>query len=71
MQIEDEKHAIGSWNSDFVELFECLPLIEHLHMSSYPVKVTHIDPRLYLIQLQVQLSFANRLILVFFVFFFG
>ncbi|KAL7605149.1 hypothetical protein Lser_V15G15185 [Lactuca serriola] len=36
--IEDEKHAIGSWNSDFVELFECLPLIEHLHMSSYPVK---------------------------------
>lgn len=35
---EDEQHAIGSWNSDFVELFECLPLIEHLHMSSYPVK---------------------------------
>ncbi|KAL4586532.1 hypothetical protein LXL04_011168 [Taraxacum kok-saghyz] len=36
--IEDEQHAIGSWNSDFIELFECLPLIEHLHMSSYPVK---------------------------------
>lgn len=36
--IEDEQHAIGSWNSDFVELFECLPLIEHLHMSSHPVK---------------------------------
>ncbi|KAI3719917.1 hypothetical protein L6452_20823 [Arctium lappa] len=36
--IGDEKHLLGCWNSGFVELFECLPLIEHLHMSSYPVQ---------------------------------
>lgn len=36
--IGDEEHLIGCWNSGFVELFECLPLIEHLHMSSYPVQ---------------------------------
>ncbi|GJR30066.1 F-box/FBD/LRR-repeat protein-like protein [Tanacetum coccineum] len=36
--IGDEKHFMGCWNSDFVELFECLPIIECLHMSSYPIK---------------------------------
>ncbi|KAJ9563628.1 hypothetical protein OSB04_008788 [Centaurea solstitialis] len=34
----DEKRLIGRWDSSFVELFECLPLIEYLHMSSYPVQ---------------------------------
>ncbi|XP_024988895.1 F-box/FBD/LRR-repeat protein At1g13570-like [Cynara cardunculus var. scolymus] len=36
--IGDEKHLLGCWNSGFVELFECLPLIEYLYMSSYPVQ---------------------------------
>ncbi|KAI3818343.1 hypothetical protein L1987_12148 [Smallanthus sonchifolius] len=36
--IGDEKHLMGCWNSDFVELFECLPLVEHLCMSCYPIK---------------------------------
>ncbi|KAJ0815248.1 putative F-box domain, FBD domain, leucine-rich repeat domain superfamily [Helianthus annuus] len=34
----DEKHLTGRWNSDFVELFECLPLVERLCMSWYPIK---------------------------------
>ncbi|KAJ0436004.1 putative F-box domain, FBD domain, F-box-like domain superfamily protein [Helianthus annuus] len=36
--IGDEKHLMGRWNSDFVELFECLPLVERLCMSWYPIK---------------------------------
>ncbi|KAI7726306.1 hypothetical protein M8C21_014362 [Ambrosia artemisiifolia] len=40
--IGDEKHLTGCWNSGFVELFECLPLVQHLCMSCYPVKVIHI-----------------------------
>ncbi|KAJ9563629.1 hypothetical protein OSB04_008789 [Centaurea solstitialis] len=36
--IGDEKRFIGRWDSSFVELFECLPLIECLHMDSYPVQ---------------------------------
>ncbi|CAI9295990.1 unnamed protein product [Lactuca saligna] len=36
--IEDEKHLTGCWNSDFVELFTCLPMIEHLCMNSSPLK---------------------------------
>ncbi|XP_076921454.1 F-box/FBD/LRR-repeat protein At1g13570-like [Bidens hawaiensis] len=36
--IGDENHLLGCWNSDFVELFECLPLVERLCMSSYPIK---------------------------------
>ncbi|MFS8021651.1 putative F-box domain, FBD domain, leucine-rich repeat domain superfamily [Helianthus anomalus] len=36
--IGDEKHLMGCWNSDFVELFECLPLVERLCMSWYPIK---------------------------------
>ncbi|KAJ0436005.1 putative F-box domain, FBD domain, leucine-rich repeat domain superfamily [Helianthus annuus] len=36
--IGDEKHLTGRWNSDFVELFECLPLVERLCMSWYPIK---------------------------------
>ncbi|KAJ0430937.1 putative F-box domain, FBD domain, leucine-rich repeat domain superfamily [Helianthus annuus] len=39
--IGDEKHLMGRWNSDFVELFECLPLVERLCMSWYPIKVIH------------------------------
>ncbi|KAI3731643.1 hypothetical protein L1987_62832 [Smallanthus sonchifolius] len=50
--IGDEKHLMGCWNSDFAELFESLPLVEHLCMSWYPIKVIHITPRLYLIQLE-------------------
>ncbi|XP_076953622.1 F-box/FBD/LRR-repeat protein At1g13570-like [Bidens hawaiensis] len=36
--IGDENHLLGHWNSDFVELFECLPLAENLCMNWYPIK---------------------------------
>ncbi|KAI7726305.1 hypothetical protein M8C21_014361 [Ambrosia artemisiifolia] len=36
--IGDEKHLMGCWNSGFVKLFECLPLVERLRMSWYPIK---------------------------------
>ncbi|KAJ0439894.1 putative leucine-rich repeat domain superfamily [Helianthus annuus] len=44
--IGDEKHLKGCWNSDYVELVEDLPHIEFLRMSSYPIQVLHIGPRL-------------------------
>ncbi|KAJ0449388.1 putative leucine-rich repeat domain superfamily [Helianthus annuus] len=58
--IGDEKHLMGCWNSDFVELFECLPLVEHLCMSWYPVKVIHIAPRLYLYTTRKGISDTNN-----------
>ncbi|KAJ9563627.1 hypothetical protein OSB04_008787 [Centaurea solstitialis] len=36
--IGGEKHLTGRWNSGFIKLFECLPMIEYLYMSSYPVQ---------------------------------
>ena len=48
MYIGDEKHLTGCWNSDFVELFTCLPMIEHLYMNSSPLKVTRVEPNLYI-----------------------
>ncbi|KAI7726293.1 hypothetical protein M8C21_014349 [Ambrosia artemisiifolia] len=36
--IGDENHLLGCWNSNFVELFERLPLLKHLLMSAYPIK---------------------------------
>ncbi|KAI3731645.1 hypothetical protein L1987_62834 [Smallanthus sonchifolius] len=36
--IGSEKHLMGCWNSDFVELFKCLPLLEHLSMDWYPIQ---------------------------------
>ncbi|PWA73999.1 DNA glycosylase [Artemisia annua] len=37
--VGDEKHFMGCWNSDFAAL-ECLPIIECLHLSSYPFKTS-------------------------------
>ncbi|KAI7726307.1 hypothetical protein M8C21_014363 [Ambrosia artemisiifolia] len=50
--IGDESHLMGCWSSDFVELFECLPLVERLCMSSYPIKVMHITARLFFIPVE-------------------
>ncbi|KAI7726294.1 hypothetical protein M8C21_014350 [Ambrosia artemisiifolia] len=36
--IGEEKHLLGCWNSNFVELFERLPLLKQLRMSCYSVK---------------------------------
>ncbi|KAI7740077.1 hypothetical protein M8C21_011415 [Ambrosia artemisiifolia] len=36
--IADEKHLLGLWSFNFIELFERLPLLEHLCMSSYPIQ---------------------------------
>ncbi|KAI7726296.1 hypothetical protein M8C21_014352, partial [Ambrosia artemisiifolia] len=58
--IGDEKHLMGCWNSGFVELFECLPLVEHLCMSCYPVKVIHIT--LDYISLSTRKCISNRII---------
>ncbi|KAJ0435993.1 putative F-box domain, leucine-rich repeat domain superfamily, F-box-like domain superfamily [Helianthus annuus] len=36
--IGDEKHLLGCWDSNFLELFEYLPLLTHMCMSSYPLR---------------------------------
>ncbi|KAJ0435996.1 putative F-box domain, leucine-rich repeat domain superfamily, F-box-like domain superfamily [Helianthus annuus] len=47
--IGDERHFLGVWSCNFIELFERLPLVERLCMSSYPIQVMHITPSFYLI----------------------
>ncbi|KAJ0669514.1 putative F-box domain, FBD domain, leucine-rich repeat domain superfamily [Helianthus annuus] len=36
--IGDERHFLGTWSCNFIELFEHLPLVERLCMSSYPIQ---------------------------------
>ncbi|MFS8021684.1 putative F-box domain, FBD domain, leucine-rich repeat domain superfamily [Helianthus anomalus] len=36
--IGNEKHLLGCWDSNFLELFEYLPLLTHMCMSWYPIK---------------------------------
>ncbi|KAJ0634235.1 putative F-box domain, FBD domain, F-box-like domain superfamily protein [Helianthus annuus] len=36
--IGDEKHFLGLWSCNFIELFERLPLVERLRMSSYSIQ---------------------------------
>ncbi|KAL8268853.1 hypothetical protein R6Q59_002651 [Mikania micrantha] len=38
MEIGDDMHFMGSEDSDLIQLFQLLPLIEHLEMNSCPVK---------------------------------
>ncbi|KAJ0669509.1 putative F-box domain, leucine-rich repeat domain superfamily, F-box-like domain superfamily [Helianthus annuus] len=47
--IGDKRHFWGLWSCNFIELFERIPLVERLCMSSYPIQVMHITPSFYLI----------------------
>ncbi|KAM0003278.1 putative F-box domain, leucine-rich repeat domain superfamily, F-box-like domain superfamily [Helianthus debilis subsp. tardiflorus] len=42
-----ERNFLGLWSCNFMELFERLPLVERLRLSSYSIQVMHITPRLY------------------------
>ncbi|XP_076960402.1 F-box/FBD/LRR-repeat protein At1g13570-like [Bidens hawaiensis] len=60
--IGDENHLLGCWNSDFVELFECLPLVENLCMSWYPIKCPVLEFSLYIPELKGGCEFDQMIL---------